>query len=206
MTTCTLKTYSLADLVSLFARLAKPVTDAIAAEFTPRPTAVPAYTPNPGRKVVGAIATEAAPLASTTSTTTAHVATAVEPSTAPHLAIAPIGTRPARKASRRDATGTHGVMDWKPDTQPGTGTLTIKAGRSTATYRVAETRTDWNGRAFHLTKLAGGTDRENEAYDVFVCTGPKDSHQCDCKGFAFGKGKPCKHVNAARVLVESNRL
>ncbi len=57
------------------------------------------------------------------------------------------------------------------------------------------------GRAFRLAKLdpAAG-DPEGDAYTPVVGRVPA-LDACDCKGFLFGRGKPCKHLLAARSLL-----
>jgi len=197
--------YTARDLFTLLARLIKPITDAIAAEFPARPTPAPTTTPNPGRKVVGLIATpvEFVPeCAAAFSMSGAPV-----PSMAPWLDIAPIGVGPARKPStrkaapKRDETGTHGTLNWDAATK----TVAIKSGRNSCTYAVTETATDWEGRAFRLDKLEAGSDPESRTYSVFVCSKGQE-HRCDCKGFEMGNGKPCRHVNALKALTATARV
>src|SRR5262245_52861189 len=103
---------------------------------------------------------------------------------------------PARKSSK------HSGIKWEP-TGPAAGVLTIDTDRARVVYAVAEFATDWAGRAFHLAKLTSGTDREAEAYDVFVCDSGRD-HRCDCRGFTrFGH---CKHLDACLTLIENRWL
>src|SRR4051794_9301089 len=98
--------YTLRDLVTLLARLAKPITDALAAEFPASSTPTPAFTPNPGRKVVGAVAavepTAAEPSPFVPAPAAAlSIPAATVPSMAPWLDVAPIAQKPARKVTTR---------------------------------------------------------------------------------------------------------
>ncbi|WP_439625956.1 SWIM zinc finger family protein [Gemmata sp.] len=90
-------------------------------------------------------------------------------------------------------------LRWTP-TGPGCGLLVIERPRAVATYAVAEFQTPWEGRAFHLVCLGGQSDAGAESYDVFAARNGQD-HRCDCKGFSYGRGKPCKHVLAALALL-----
>jgi hypothetical protein len=86
---------------------------------------------------------------------------------------------------------------------PRGGIMVIATGKQPAGYKVTEFSTDWDGRAFHLTKIFGGTDRESEAYDVFV--GHNERHSlCGCKG--FGYSGHCKHLTSLRLLVEAGEF
>jgi hypothetical protein len=71
----------------------------------------------------------------------------------------------------------------------GVGTLELADKKTFTRYAVA--RQPFGGVRF--TKAGGA--------DTYVAT----AHACDCAGFTFGKGKPCKHVDAVRVL-EANDL
>lgn len=212
--------YTWRTLLTLLASLAKPATDAVAAEFGTRSAAaeVPALAPapNPGRKVVGQVASpaaivEPAPAFVPENATALNLSGATVPSIAPWLDVAPLGKKPARKPSTRkpaparDATGTHGTLNWQAGQERGSGVVAIAAGRSTCRYAVVETPTDWNGRAFRLEKLDAGSDPESRSYSVFVCNNGRD-HRCDCKGFEAGKGKPCRHVNALKALAATCRV
>src|SRR5262245_1846842 len=96
------------------------------------------------------------------------------------------------------ATSRYSAFTWCPYEETGrtTGTLTIHTDRTDAVYAVAEFGTRWEGRAFALTKVEGGSDQESGNYDVFISARDRNADVCDCKGFAFGRGKPCKHVEA----------
>jgi hypothetical protein len=83
-------------------------------------------------------------------------------------------------------TSAHRACTWTP-VAAGVGVLTVSDKRTSTRYAVCEFATDLPGRAFRLTKPAGG-----EVY----CTryaGPRD-HDCDCKGHTFAGH--CKHVDA----------
>jgi SWIM zinc finger len=90
-------------------------------------------------------------------------------------------------------------IDWTP-TGTGTGLLVIKQKRLYVTYTVTEFPTAWDGRAFHFEKFTEGSDRDSEAYDVF-CSRNGQDQQCQCKGFTYGRGRPCKHIAAAQALI-----
>lgn len=79
------------------------------------------------------------------------------------------------------------------------GTLTVHVPRKPADkYAVTFFPHDLPGRGFRLVKVAGGSDPEETAYDVFLADRPH-SDSCDCKGFVrFGK---CKHASAIRLLL-----
>ncbi len=99
----------------------------------------------------------------------------------------------------------HNSINWSPGRTRGTGLLAVHTMRSTVSYLVIEFGCDGEGRAFHMAKVDEGTDREEVTYDVFCGRNPRD-HQCSCKGFAFGRGKPCKHINAIAALLENEGL
>jgi hypothetical protein len=101
----------------------------------------------------------------------------------------------------------HAGIDWTPGVFPGCGVLSIKQKRCYCSYVVTEFACGWDGRAFRMRKVEGqaGSDAEGESYDVFCHRGRQD-HRCDCKGFEFGRGKPCKHVLSALALIENGWL
>ena len=102
---------------------------------------------------------------------------------------------PATKSSPANA------LNWTAGHTPGTGTLTVHTARASVTYRVAPIATEWAGKAFRLVKDGtAGTDAESDAYDVF-CAADGRRHECGCKGFVYGRGKPCKHIAAALALI-----
>ncbi|VTT97603.1 hypothetical protein : : SWIM [Gemmataceae bacterium] len=90
---------------------------------------------------------------------------------------------------------------WTPS-GPGAGVLVIEKPRVVATYAVTEFGTPWDGRAFRLVCLGGQSDADATTYDVFAARNGQD-HRCDCKGFSYGRGRPCKHVAAALALLEN---
>jgi hypothetical protein len=103
-------------------------------------------------------------------------------------------------------TSPRGAIHWTPSAeQAGSGLLEICTSRVYATYFVLEYGTQWDGRAFNFVKVTEGSDGRSESYDVF-CSRNGQDHQCSCKGFTYGKGKPCKHVAAAKALIENNWL
>jgi len=92
---------------------------------------------------------------------------------------------------------------WTPSADAtGSGLLVIEAPRVSVTYLVAEFATRWDGRAWHFAKVTEGTDKASDAEDVFIGRNRQD-FQCSCKGFAYGHGKPCKHIHAALALLEN---
>ena len=105
---------------------------------------------------------------------------------------------PASKSSPNSA------IRFTPSDRPGCGLLSIDTARATVEYLVAEFPADLRGRAFHLAKVAGtpGTDAETDAYAV-ACGPAGEPVSCECKGFAYGRGKPCKHLVAVRALIEN---
>ncbi len=106
---------------------------------------------------------------------------------------------PAQLSSPRNA------IQWQPSTIPGNGLLTVHTLRASVAYLVVEYGTPWDGRAFLFAKADEGTDTESESYDVFCHRGGQN-HQCSCKGFAYGRGKPCKHILAGLALIENDWL
>jgi hypothetical protein len=94
---------------------------------------------------------------------------------------------PATKSSK------HNGIRWEPSERPGEGVLTVDTDRSRTVYHVREEQTAWEGRAFRLDIIRGGTDPESEHYHVFVANNPQD-RSCDCKGFTY-TGR-CKHISA----------
>jgi hypothetical protein len=88
---------------------------------------------------------------------------------------------------------------------PVCGRVVIEAPGKWCEYRLTEFPTGWDGRGFRLDKLAAGTDPESENYDVFVGRNRQDV-RCDCKGFTYGRGKPCKHIAAVVALIGNGWL
>src|SRR4051794_24428386 len=91
-------------------------------------------------------------------------------------------------------------MTWEP-AAAGVGTLTVTDTRTHTRYGVVELPVGrgFGGRAVKLSKADG------EVYCVRVGTRPGD-HSCDCAGFAYGRGKPCKHLAALTALHENGWL
>lgn len=100
--------------------------------------------------------------------------------------------KPSKSAGTR-------VMRWEPvkDSLWRVGVLTLEDRRESQQYEVDETATDI-GRAFTLRKPAGG----------FYCVDIKGwgADSCTCKGFEYGQGKPCRHLEAIRVLIKEGKL
>jgi hypothetical protein len=88
------------------------------------------------------------------------------------------------------------AMTWTPGDRPGTGSLTVTDTRTHVTYAVHELPVGrgFTGRAVRLTKADG------ERYAV-RCGSADHDHSCDCAGHTYGRGKPCKHVEALRALL-----
>lgn len=95
---------------------------------------------------------------------------------------------------------------WSP-TGPGRGLLIIESPGRMATYAAGEFPCQWDGRAFHLSCVGGQTDPEGAAdgYNVFVARGGH-GHRCDCRGFSYGRGKPCKHILACVSIWDNGWL
>lgn len=91
------------------------------------------------------------------------------------------------------------VIDYIPD-GIGSGAMSIAVRNRPTVYKIRETKTDFDGRAFLCEKVFGGTDKESEAYSVFIASeNSKDHDICGCKGFErFGH---CKHTDAIRELL-----
>ena len=107
---------------------------------------------------------------------------------------------PETKSSRRSA------INWTPSADefaPVAGELVIHTDRASATYRVTEFTTGWDGRGFVLVKLAGGTDPAEEAYSVF-CGRNRQDVECSCKGFA--RHGHCKHIDSCLALITNGWL
>jgi hypothetical protein len=107
---------------------------------------------------------------------------------------------PERKASHYPG------IRWTPaeDGGPIAGLLIIGTGRTDAAYTVEQFPTTWPGSAYHLAKLAGGSDPTEESYSVFCARRGPEGDSCDCKGFTF-KGV-CKHTDAVRALLDNRWL
>lgn len=86
-------------------------------------------------------------------------------------------------------TNPNRAMKWTPVCR-GVGTLELTDSRAHVRYAVCDLPTP-AGRAFRLTKA----DRENCTVTVVAGRG-----ECECKGFVFGRGKACKHLEAVRAM------
>ena len=105
---------------------------------------------------------------------------------------------PATKSSKSNA------VTWVAGEKPGTGLVTILSTRAAnCRYAVEEFACD-GGRGFMLFKLDAGTDATEERYACFLST--KMPMHCECKGFAYGRGKACRHLAALLAVVENEWL
>jgi hypothetical protein len=102
-------------------------------------------------------------------------------------------------------TSAHNGINWTPGSKPGTGLLVVHTARATVEYLAVQFGTPWNGIAIRLEKTVEAGDREETGYDVY-CDRNGQDHQCSCKGFAYGRGKPCKHVMAVQAIIENGWL
>jgi hypothetical protein len=104
---------------------------------------------------------------------------------------------PASKSSKNNR-----VLFTRAESSPvAAGILTIGTDRGATDYVLAETATEWAGRAFHVAKLDG-----SETYSVF-CGSPEDT-RCDCRGFERwgASGSLCKHILSIRQLIADGEL
>lgn len=107
---------------------------------------------------------------------------------------------PARKSSKRSA------INYTPsggEYEPIAGTLTIHTDRASADYLVTEFVPGWDGRAFTLEKIDGGTDAEQESYSLFCARNGQD-RTCECKGFV--RWGNCKHLDAVLACITNGWL
>lgn len=74
--------------------------------------------------------------------------------------------------------------------------LRIITAKADSAYALQEFANGWDGRSFHLEILAGATDKEADAYDVFL--GRDGSQICCCRGFE--RCGHCKHCDACTVV------
>jgi hypothetical protein len=77
------------------------------------------------------------------------------------------------------------------------GKLEICTKQGVTEYSIRPIPTQWNGVALRFSKPDG------EAYSTFLGDNPRDD-QCDCAGFCYGRGKRCRHLEAAHAL-KANR-
>lgn len=96
-----------------------------------------------------------------------------------------------------------GAIRFTPGHRPGTGLVTIHAGRVPCEYLVVEYPTRWDGRAVRLAKVTPGSDATADGYDVFVGRNGQD-HRCCCRGHE--RHGHCKHVDTLRALLENGWL
>lgn len=98
-----------------------------------------------------------------------------------------------------------GAVRFTPGQRPGTGVVTIQAGRVPCEYVVVEFPSCWDGRAVHLAKVAGspGSDPEAGGYDLFVARNGQD-RRCCCRG--FDRHGHCKHVDTVVALIQNGWL
>ena len=89
---------------------------------------------------------------------------------------------------------------WVPMTAT-SGALSIDSKRDSAAYVVTEVPARGHGREFRFDCAGGQSDATVTAYSVFC--GFDGSSACNCKGYQYGKGKPCKHVLAAQAIWEN---
>lgn len=101
-------------------------------------------------------------------------------------------------------TARPGAIRFTPWQRPGTGVVTIQAGRVPCEYVVVEFEAR-DGRAVHLAKVAGspGSDAEAAGYDVFVA---RDGRECRCSCRGHERHGHCKHVDAVVALLENGWL
>lgn len=76
------------------------------------------------------------------------------------------------------------------------GFLGLHSKKGLQVLRLEEFPHTERGYGIHLTKLMGGTDPEEGAYDVFVCARTGRA-ECSCKGFT--RWQACKHATAVET-------
>jgi hypothetical protein len=99
----------------------------------------------------------------------------------------------------------HAAVRWTPSgTVPASGLLTIQSKRCDVTYLVCEMPGSYPVRNFLFAKADGtpGSDKEESCYTVSVGVAGSPC-SCTCKGFIYGRGKPCKHVEAAVAVIDN---
>jgi hypothetical protein len=108
---------------------------------------------------------------------------------------------PATKSSR------HNGINWTPSATGQGGLLTVHTAHKSVEYLVVEMEIQWDGRAFLFAKTdkGKGTDAESDSYTVYCGRNGQD-FSCSCKGFIYGCGTLCKHLNAASALLENETL
>jgi hypothetical protein len=97
------------------------------------------------------------------------------------------------------------AIHWTPARVPGAGVVEIQQRRASTKYAIAELLTGWDGHGFRFFKVEAesGTDKTEDAYDVFCARNGQDT-RCDCKGFE--RWGSCKHLWTVQVLIENDWL
>jgi hypothetical protein len=69
------------------------------------------------------------------------------------------------------------AIHWTPASVPGAGVVEIQQKRVSTKYAVAELLTGWEGRGFRFFKVEAesGTDKTEDAYDVFCARNGQDT-------------------------------
>lgn len=101
-------------------------------------------------------------------------------------------------------TSPHNELTWQPSaTVRNAGLLTLDTNHR-VTYLVAELAGTATVRSFCFAKTAEtpGSDLEAESYTVRVGNAGQVVH-CECKGFKYGKGRACKHIEAAVCILDN---
>jgi hypothetical protein len=92
-------------------------------------------------------------------------------------------------------------------TTPRAGVLTIQSKRAECTYLVVEMQCNPPVRNFLFCKSdeTRGTDKGESTYTVSVGVAGSPTG-CTCKGFSYGRGKNCKHIEAAVAILDNGWL
>lgn len=102
----------------------------------------------------------------------------------------------------------HSAIRWTPSgTIPASGLLTIQSNRTDCTYLVCEMESSYPVRNFLFAKVEGapGSDQGESSYTVSVGVAGSPV-ACECRGFVYGRGKPCKHIAAAVAILDNGWL
>jgi hypothetical protein len=102
----------------------------------------------------------------------------------------------------------HTAITWTPSgAVPRAGLLTITSKRVAVTYLVVEMEESPPVRNFLFAKsdATPGSDKEESSYTVSVGVAGSPMG-CTCKGFAYGRGKLCKHIEAAVAVLDNGWL
>lgn len=100
------------------------------------------------------------------------------------------------------ASGKAGIR-WVP-TGAVSGILSIDDKNGSAAYVLHEVPARGYGREFRLDCAGGQSD--STVLNYTVCCGADGRDSCNCRGFAFGKGKPCRHLLAVRAIADNGWL